>query len=192
MIISNIPLFYRFALCKIRRRTIAASIFSILLHCLALSIFIGWHTLHRSAPEKSASRLTVTLTPIFEQLASQVAQRKFVASPPLPTRTQGNKVSEYPNPVRPEKAAREPSSTESPIVDIDAARALARRFARETAGSSGQRSRPAQFPVERETALGASIAKAARQDCRNAHAGLGLLALPFLIKDAVTNSGCKW
>lgn len=29
-------------------------------------------------------------------------------------------------------------------------------------------------------------------DCRTAYAGLMLLAIPFLIKDAITGNGCKW
>ncbi len=29
-------------------------------------------------------------------------------------------------------------------------------------------------------------------DCRTAYAGLGLLAIPLLIKDTITDSGCRW
>ncbi|MGS1108887.1 hypothetical protein ACVCNH_21685 [Achromobacter anxifer] len=36
------------------------------------------------------------------------------------------------------------------------------------------------------------IAKSARPPCKNAHADMGLLALPFLLADTVTDRGCKW
>lgn len=36
------------------------------------------------------------------------------------------------------------------------------------------------------------IARGSRHDCRTAYAGLGLLAVLPLSKDAVTGSGCKW
>lgn len=42
------------------------------------------------------------------------------------------------------------------------------------------------------SALSREMAKAARPPCRDAHAAKGLLALPFLLADTVTDSGCKW
>jgi hypothetical protein len=45
---------------------------------------------------------------------------------------------------------------------------------------------------ESETPLGRAIAKAERPDCRTAHAGAGLLAVLFLIKDGFSDDGCKW
>ena len=46
-------------------------------------------------------------------------------------------------------------------------------------------------PAER-TVLSREMEKAARPPCRDAHASKGLLALPFLLADTVTDSGCKW
>jgi hypothetical protein len=40
--------------------------------------------------------------------------------------------------------------------------------------------------------LGREIEKAAKADCRNAHAGAGLLAVVPLAVDAVRKDGCKW
>jgi hypothetical protein len=40
--------------------------------------------------------------------------------------------------------------------------------------------------------LGREVSEAARRDCRNAHAHLGLLAIPMLAADAIHPSGCKW
>ena len=54
-----------------------------------------------------------------------------------------------------------------------------------------------QLPVPVETLsqsekLGRNIAKGARPDCTTEHANLGLLAIPFLIADTLTDTGCKW
>lgn len=42
------------------------------------------------------------------------------------------------------------------------------------------------------SALAKGIAQSARPPCRDAHAHLGLLALPFLLADTVRDDGCKW
>ncbi len=42
------------------------------------------------------------------------------------------------------------------------------------------------------SALAKGIARSARPRCRDAHADLGLLALPFLLADTVRDDGCKW
>lgn len=46
-------------------------------------------------------------------------------------------------------------------------------------------------PVE-PSALAKGIAQSARPRCRDAHADMGLLALPFLLADTVRDDGCKW
>lgn len=46
-------------------------------------------------------------------------------------------------------------------------------------------------PVE-QSEIARGIAKSARPPCKNAHAGMGLLALPLLLADTVTDRGCKW
>ncbi|NDI85503.1 hypothetical protein EYB48_07815 [Undibacterium sp. B2R-29] len=43
-----------------------------------------------------------------------------------------------------------------------------------------------------ETDLAKGTKKAERKDCRNAFAGLGLLALVPLAASTVTDLGCKW
>jgi hypothetical protein len=37
-----------------------------------------------------------------------------------------------------------------------------------------------------------AIDHAKRGDCRTKHAHLGILAIPFLLKDTITDEGCKW
>ena len=43
-----------------------------------------------------------------------------------------------------------------------------------------------------ESKLARDIQKAAKPDCRDAYAGLGLLAVPVLIADAIIDKGCRW
>ncbi|CAB3701019.1 hypothetical protein LMG3458_02662 [Achromobacter deleyi] len=47
-------------------------------------------------------------------------------------------------------------------------------------------------PRAEPSALAKGIAQSARPPCRDAHAHLGLLALPFLLADTVRDDGCKW
>ena len=47
-------------------------------------------------------------------------------------------------------------------------------------------------PPEKESKLARDIKKAAQPDCRDAYAGMGLLAAPFLLFDTVTDTGCRW
>ena len=48
-------------------------------------------------------------------------------------------------------------------------------------------------PPERKNKLAEDIAKAAKKDCKEAYAGLGLLAVIPLALDAVkTKDNCKW
>ncbi|MBL0150085.1 MAG: hypothetical protein IPP87_15820 [Ideonella sp.] len=47
-------------------------------------------------------------------------------------------------------------------------------------------------PPETKSKLTEGIEKAAKPDCRNAYAGLGLLAVLPLAVDAVRDKGCKW
>jgi hypothetical protein len=43
-----------------------------------------------------------------------------------------------------------------------------------------------------EAKLGRAIAAAARPDCRSAYSGAGILAIPLLLVDFVTDTGCSW
>jgi len=89
----------------------------------------------------------------------------------------------------------EPSSA----IDMDAARDIARQTERNRSQGrvQGRNIAPPlvlQNPpvVERETPLSRAIARSAHSDCRTAYAGAGLFAIPFLVRDAVTGSGCRW
>ena len=47
-------------------------------------------------------------------------------------------------------------------------------------------------PPEPVSKLGKAIQKAEQPDCRDAYAAMGLLAVPFLVFDTVTDTGCRW
>jgi hypothetical protein len=80
-----------------------------------------------------------------------------------------------------------------PAVNLDAARRIARRSARvQGLNPANQLLRQEPSAIERETRLGQAIARSSRSDCRSAYAGAGLFAIPLLIRDAVTDRGCKW
>jgi len=204
---------------KQNRLVFSALVISVMLHGLVLSISLGSHATTSSLPhEELAPRLTISLKSfgVFGDLSpeSNDQDRQIQNMTPQPTRAQRNRVSRLTNPRHSsnhdfdaEKSdtpeSRHYSST-SPSIDIDAAREIARKFGRESAGPSSQHASPDTLAAGHETALGTSFAKAARPDCRNAQSnkteigggftftGQGLLAIPSLIVGAVTDSGCKW
>lgn len=47
-------------------------------------------------------------------------------------------------------------------------------------------------PAETRSKLARDIEKAGKEDCREAYAGMGLLAVPMLAVDALRTKGCKW
>jgi hypothetical protein len=86
-----------------------------------------------------------------------------------------------------------PSSEPGGLPHID--REVSRERAREIAsGRSGTRGvfNPIPIPPEAKTKEAVAIEKAARPDCRDAYAGLGLLAVPVLVASAIADAGCKW
>ena len=204
---SSVTSIQRHQPCNQNRLVIAALIVSILLHGLVLSTSLGPRVATLSSHQVDlSSPLIITLQPsaMFRSLSSKnaVEDHQVKSMAPLTTQAQQNQVSRHTNTrsasnhdsisEKSDTLASEHSSNQSPLIDIDAAHETARKFARESAGSFRQHVRPDTLALEKETELGMSIAKAARPDCRSAHSNKGLLAIPFLIKDAVTDSGCKW
>lgn len=77
-------------------------------------------------------------------------------------------------------------------VDLDAARAQARALA---LGPRRAAPHPALRPAPEEpapTPLAQGIARAQQENCRDKYAGLGLLGIPLLLRDQVTQKGCIW
>ena len=80
---------------------------------------------------------------------------------------------------------------ELPHIDREGARQRAREIA------SGEGSRrvinlPLPVPPEKKSKEAQAIDKSARPDCRSEYADLGLLAVPALLANAITDTGCKW
>ena len=80
----------------------------------------------------------------------------------------------------------------APHIDREASRQRAREIAARGLESRGVFTLPIPPPPERESKEGRAIDKATKPDCRTAYAGLGLLAVPVLVANAITDSGCKW
>ena len=58
--------------------------------------------------------------------------------------------------------------------------------------SAAQMAREALGKAQPRGGLSRSIQDAAKPDCRDTYSGLGLLAMPALLVDALREKGCKW
>ena len=119
-----------------------------------------------------------------------------VASPPGPARLDfGPRRSVDPDlaALVGESVPEAPPSNQPAGLDIDATRALARNLHRAPAATRPGRPLDLSVPKpDAESTLGRAIGKAAQPDCRVAYAGLGLLGVPFLLFDTLTDTGCRW
>jgi hypothetical protein len=74
-------------------------------------------------------------------------------------------------------------------LDYDAMEQVVRSFAHE----SPERLLPgATRKLSNAEKFSEAIEDAKRGDCRSEYAGIGLLAIPLLLKDTITGEGCKW
>ncbi|KUZ65316.1 hypothetical protein WI36_27260 [Burkholderia ubonensis] len=101
-------------------------------------------------------------------------------------------------------SARESSPADAPAPGVDwrrdldaigAPRTIGRSPAAATISGLGASSGAGAGMSRRATAdatLARGMSEARRADCRNAYAGMGLLAIPALAIDAVRDAGCKW
>ncbi|AYZ65330.1 hypothetical protein EGY31_18560 [Burkholderia multivorans] len=99
-------------------------------------------------------------------------------------------------------SARESGPADAPAPDVDWRRDLdaigAPRTSRRSPAAatiSGLGASSGAGVSRRATAdatLARGMSEARRADCRNAYAGMGLLAIPALAIDAVRDTGCKW
>lgn len=79
-----------------------------------------------------------------------------------------------------------------PSIQADSINRVARQIARETRASAEAQGKHLERPEEKESPLTREVEKNAPKDCRTAYANLGLLAVPFLLRDSVSTSGCRW
>lgn len=77
-------------------------------------------------------------------------------------------------------------------IDVETAYQIARQSARVDAGFRNPRAAQPRLDEAGNTPLGIAVATSSRPDCRSAYAGAGLFAIPFLLKDAIGDKGCKW
>ncbi|MFZ6645791.1 hypothetical protein ACO0LO_08750 [Undibacterium sp. TJN25] len=78
-------------------------------------------------------------------------------------------------------------------LDLEGLRKLARDNDRSRQKTSIEQLRESQLASSSiEARVGAAALNAQRGDCRTAHANLGLLAPLLILKDALTDKGCKW
>ncbi|KVD01546.1 hypothetical protein WI77_32925 [Burkholderia ubonensis] len=101
-------------------------------------------------------------------------------------------------------SARESSPADAPAPGVDwrgeldaigAPRTVGRSPAAATISGLGASSGMGTGVSRRATTdatLARGMSEARRADCRNAYAGMGLLAIPALAIDAVRDAGCKW
>lgn len=160
------------------RRLGAALLVSLLLH---LGLLLRQGGLPRPLPQEPASPPPLALT--LAQEPDKPAFERYLQGPPAKTD------SLLRAPVGPPA----PPDGQGLAIDMEAARKQARRLAANPSAPAGQQGFQDSTPtLERETALGQAIGRSSRPDCRNAHAGAGLFALPFIVRDAMVDQGCKW
>ncbi len=131
---------------------------------------------------ESKGRSGVAATPRIATRSLSATQRSVLASPAQ------------------DRHGDQPDSV--PIPEVDWGRDLATIGARRTTGRGsvaatvGALGASSALPAARrdtvDERLASGVSNARRADCRHAHSGAGLLALPMLALDAVRDTGCKW
>ncbi len=197
------------------RRFLVAMGVSLLTHALLLA---WWQTHGGETMPKPATTLTVVLAKpemakipeLPRELPAEPPPKPPAVKPPpektpprrQPTQAKAEKPTKPPQSVIAlEPASKDAAATETvpvvantpPTVDLDAAKSLARQIGKRTSGPSAQQRLESRLnnPV-RIDPLAKAVGSAARPDCKTAHSGAGLLALPMLAWDSVTDSGCRW
>jgi len=188
-------------------RLVVAAALSVLLHALVLVAFrehvpARWGvTESRRAlpieatlrPDRSRESREESARPEVERSTEKEATRKLprkraaVAAEPRATPSEPADASAQGK--APPDSGRENSA--NPTIDLEAARRIAREADRSRERSLSELP-PLERPQTESQRLGRAVAKAARPDCLTAHAGKGLFAVIFLIKDSIADTGCKW
>ena len=127
-----------------------------------------------AAPNRPPLRPSVAHAPIMRKAPLTASTAAVDASrlPGAPTVADGALIER--------SAADDGSASRSFHYGSNAQRAVA------GAGAANPAAAPPESEFERRTA------KAAKTDCRRRHADMGLLAVPMLAYDAMSDSGCRW
>jgi hypothetical protein len=170
---------------------------ALLLHVLLL-LAIGGSGPNRRPPPVPDARMTMVMIvqsppappqPAAVQLAPPMPARKAREAKPKHAAPQA--ITAAPAPAAALRQAQQPAVPQAPI-DVDAAVKSAGRLQLEDGRPVAQVRKRQAARMTSDEKLGQDIDKATRSDCRTAHAGKGLFALPFLARDALTERGCKW
>ena len=148
-----------------------------------------------SEPAAAAPRGDRTIAPAGAAEAPTTRDAPARAGVPSGAATPGQRIGapDADDIFRPRDDAATPAPRAEPRIDLDATRRRAREIASEDRGSPGVLNLvPPPPPEAKKFDLGKAIAKAAKPDCRNAYAELGLLAIPPLIASTLGDGGCRW
>jgi hypothetical protein len=125
--------------------------------------------------------------------AAPTPTRRRQAITPRPTLPRVAAPAQTPPPTVAEAATPSPPASRPLVLDeptLHQARTAARRGGvGALAESAGVPLATARSPAEQRAD---GVQRAVRPDCRVAHAGKGLFAVPFLLRDAMADDGCKW
>jgi hypothetical protein len=177
------------------RHFVACVLLSVLLHALALVAYRGQSPIGLGVFETwHAPPLEVTLHPISPTRGP--SGEKTTPAKNAPAELELSRLGGSSNPVEaPAQAKTRAGATgdqSTPHIDMEAIRGMVGEIERAKALAAPESQTLAKSGLEYETPLGRTIANAARPDCRVARAGMGLLAVLFLVKDAITHDGCRW
>ena len=148
-----------------------------------------------SEPAAAAPRGDRTIAPAGAAEAPTTRDAPARAGVPSGAATPGQRIGapDADDIFRPRDDSATPAPRAEPRIDLDATRRRAREIASEDRGSPGVLNLvPPPPPEAKKFDLGKAIAKAAKPDCRNAYAELGLLAIPPLIASTLGDGGCRW
>ncbi len=128
--------------------------------------------------------------------SERVENRVVTKSIQMPrTLSASTRTSEEAKPAASGAAVSETTSHKDVVIqplDLSTAKAIAIPPERQSLVQRKSHPNLAPQTKEVETELAKQLSKAVLPDCRQAYSGAGLLALPMLMRDAVTESGCTW
>jgi hypothetical protein len=155
--------------------------------------------LPRAVPGETTPRVERAAPPALapdKPLATSPPASPGISPAPPPTRFHFGSPTPEDEVFRPRADAVSPlSEPESqPYVDLEGARRQARKLATEGSGSRALVPFPLPVPPppDRQSKEARALEKAIKPDCRDAYAGLGLLAIPMLAASAIGDVGCRW
>ncbi|MCD5327247.1 hypothetical protein ACFFU8_08665 [Chromobacterium piscinae] len=158
------------------------------LHLLALLALPAMRSTPQPAP---APPLKISIQAIHARLLpAPASERQAQTRPPVPAEPRRSASSSRAAPASarglPGKAAASAGKSEARVT-LEGLRQQVRQFTPENPDAKPLPENPEKARLAR------GIDRAERADCKNAYAGLGLLAAPMLLKDALDkDNGCKW